>query len=277
MLHIDNCGEKNDILRCRIGPPTVDAGETPSGPRPSIGFTLSSRSLESGFGDGERMPILLKRDDSLRLLPPLAVKRASAAGEITGYGSVFGTVDSYGDIIVPGAFSRTIAEHAAAGTMPVMLWAHDPAEPIGRWVDMREDATGLWMAGKLNLDSAAGKEAYSHLRAGDVSGLSIGFRVFPDGLEFDHDGHAVLSAIKLFEVSVVALPANPAARVTSTKHLKTRSDLIDALRQIGIPKAAARAVAAKGWAGIADGDDRAEAIAAARQALGASTRKWSDQ
>jgi hypothetical protein len=76
---------------------------------------------------------------------------------------------------------------------------------------------------------------------------------------------------------VVALPANPAARVTSTKHLKTRSDLIDALRQIGIPKAAARAVAAKGWAGIADGDDRAEAIAAARQALGASTRKWSDQ
>ena len=66
-------------------------------------------------------------------LPPVEVKLAGdGTGTLSGYASRFGgRPDAYGDVIAPGAFSASLAQHAAAGTRPLMFWSHDPSRPIG--------------------------------------------------------------------------------------------------------------------------------------------------
>jgi hypothetical protein len=59
----------------------------------------------------------------LEYLLPIEVKRIVGVGEIEGYGSTFGNVDLAGDIVAPGAFTKTLAEHKAANSMPALLWA----------------------------------------------------------------------------------------------------------------------------------------------------------
>ena len=75
----------------------------------------------------------------------LEIKDVSESGVIEGYASVFGgTPDSYGDVVLPGAFAETLVKHRREGTMPLMLWGHQASElPIGDWVDMAEDARGF--------------------------------------------------------------------------------------------------------------------------------------
>ncbi|TKV42961.1 hypothetical protein A0U87_15175 [Sphingobium sp. MP9-4] len=138
--------------------------------------------------------------------------------EFSGYGAVFGNVDSYDDIIAPGAFAASIAEHKAAGTMPVMLWNHDAmAMPIGVWTDLFEDEHGLKMAGRF-LDTVAGRDAYTIAKAGAVTGLSIGYFVTASEIE-KREGKTVrvITAVKLIEVSLVTFPANDLARVDDVK------------------------------------------------------------
>jgi HK97 family phage prohead protease len=200
-------------------------------------------------------------DGGLRLLPAITIKRASQNGELAGYASTFnGDPDAYGDVVAPGAFSRTIAEHQAAKTAPLMLWSHNIDVPIGRWTSMKEDARGLFVEGRINLETTAGRDAYEHLRAGDVNGLSIGFRTYPGGRTYNNDGTATLTAVKLFEISVVGLPANAGARVECVKSIQTRSDLIAALRNVGFSRSEAKRVAAGGWAAYAGHGEEAEAI-----------------
>lgn len=117
--------------------------------------------------------------DALRLTPALPFEaKASAEGVIEGVAAAFGgEPDAYGDVIQRGAFRATLDRHKAEGAAPVMLWSHDPARVIGRWIDMRETPEGLAATGSLNLRTQAGREAFEHVRAGDVSGLSIGYRV----------------------------------------------------------------------------------------------------
>src|SRR3712207_5134702 len=107
----------------------------------------------------------------------LAVKWAPAdAGTFTGYASVFAVRDSYGDIVQPGAFAASLAAHEAAGTTPLLLWQHRVDAPIGTWTELREDAHGLRVTGRLVLDTPEGAKAYALLKAGALNGLSIGFR-----------------------------------------------------------------------------------------------------
>lgn len=224
------------------------------------------------------MNSLTKRDESsvLRLSPTLEIKRASQAGKIQGYASTFGgEPDSYGDLIAPGAFRRSLSAHAKAGTAPLMLWAHDIATPIGRWDELREDANGLLVEGELNLASRAGQEAHALLKHRDVSGLSIGFRTHPGGRTSDSAGNSLLTSVDLLEVSIVPLPANQRARVTSVKSFATRAELIDALREIGLPKAAAKRVAAGGWNALADDGADPDEIEEIKTALRRSAAKWS--
>lgn len=112
---------------------------------------------------------------TLEHLPPFELKRAGDAGEIAGYASVFGGTDAFGDRIAPGAFSRSLAEHRAAGTRPLMLWQHDATKPVGVWTSLAEDERGLKVVGRLTLDSTGGRDAYALLKDGAVGGLSIGF------------------------------------------------------------------------------------------------------
>ena len=107
-----------------------------------------------------------KRSPALRL----KFDAASGNGEFSGYASTYGGLpDSYGDVIAAGAYSETLKAHKAAGTMPVMLWAHDQARPIGRWLEMKEDAKGLFVRGQCNLNTTAGRDAHEHIKAGDVT------------------------------------------------------------------------------------------------------------
>lgn len=144
------------------------------------------------------------------------VRATGEDGTVEGYGSVFGVKDSYDDIIVPGAFKASLAAHKAAGTMPAMLWQHDPSEPIGVWTDMEEDAKGLKIKGRLAMETTRGKEAHALMKMKALNGLSIGFVCTAKSYN-DRDGTRTISEIDLWEVSLVTFPANSAARVTGVK------------------------------------------------------------
>ena len=138
------------------------------------------------------------------------------AGLLAGYASVFdGEPDSYGDVIAKGAFTKSLAEHKAAGSTPLLLWQHDPTEPIGVWLSLREDATGLAVTGRLILETRRGQEAYALLKAGALNGLSIGFRTRAS--ERRSGGGRILQDLELIEISLVSIPAASRARVTSVK------------------------------------------------------------
>lgn len=151
-----------------------------------------------------------------------AIERKFAVNNSTrtleGYGAVFSNVDSYGDVIRPGAFAKSLAAHIAAGTAPAMLFNHRAIDlPIGVWTSLEEDANGLKMEGSF-LDTTAGTDAYKCVKAGAISGLSIGFIVTAFDVERDGDVlRRFITEVDLIEVSVVNFPANDLARVESVK------------------------------------------------------------
>lgn len=203
---------------------------------------------------------------TLQISLPLLELRSEAQGLITGYGAVFGGIDSYGDTILKGAFNASLAKHAASGSAPVLLWAHKMDSPIGRWTEMIEDARGLKVTGQINLRTAAGKEAFEHLRAGDVNGLSIGYNVPKGGSEY-REGINFLKQIDLAEVSIVSVPADSAARISSVKGLAikpvTVRGLEEALQEIGFSRREAKNIAAKGYGAISAPDTKSNELVAA--------------
>lgn len=149
--------------------------------------------------------------------PVLEIKSLDESGTFSGYGSIYGNKDAYGDVVMPGAFGKSLAEHARKGSKPKMFWQHDPHEPIGSWVNAEEDTKGLWLEGRLNMEVQRAREAYALLKAGDIDGLSIGYHVVsaePD----EKAGVLRLKELKLAEVSIVSIGANERALVDSVKH-----------------------------------------------------------
>ena len=184
---------------------------------------------------------------------PLDVKAVSDDGTIEGYGSIFGNVDSYGEIVEPGAFTQSLVDARRKGQTIKMLWQHDRERPIGICEDLAEDAKGLWARGRLAIDvSPLAKEVHGLLKMGALDGLSIGYRTI------DADPHPtkpnVISLKKLLlkEVSVVTFAANDKARVESVKqmvaagNLPTVREFETFLRDAGgFSKSLAAAIAAK--------------------------------
>lgn len=162
--------------------------------------------------------------------PVLEIKALKETGEFEGYASTFGgEPDSYGDVIAPGAYTDSLAEHAAKGTMPKMFWQHDSREPIGKWLAAQEDAKGLLMRGKLNMGVQRAKEAYALLKEEDIDGLSIGYRI----KEYSVDTETqvwTLERLDLFEVSVVSIGANENATISSVKAAKAHHELTEMLK-----------------------------------------------
>lgn len=148
--------------------------------------------------------------------PVLKVKELTDAGTFEGYGSIFGNRDSYGDVVERGAFAKSLATHEARGSKPKLFWQHDMHQPIGSWTEMKEDDTGLWAKGRLNMDVQRGREAHALLKAGDIDGLSIGYHTItaePDKAA----GVLLLKELDLVEVSVVSVGANDRALVDAVK------------------------------------------------------------
>lgn len=173
----------------------------------------------------------------------LQIKAAGDDGTIEGYGSVFGVRDNYDDVIAKGAFVQSLKDHKAAGTMPAMLWQHDADKPIGVWTEMVEDEKGLRIKGQLAMETVKGKEAHALLKMGALNGLSIGF--MSKEWSYDSDTEVrTLTAIDLWEVSLVTFPANEKARVTNVKsadEMATPKDAEKALRDAGFSKSDATA------------------------------------
>jgi len=144
---------------------------------------------------------------------PLQIK-ALDDREFIGHGSMFGNIDLGGDVVLPGAFKRSLAKHRKAKSLPQMFWMHDPSRVPGKWTSMGEDEDGLIVKGVL-ADTPLGNEIHTLLKMDAVRGLSIGYSTVDQ--DFDADGNRLLKELELWEVSVVSLPMNPLAQVTHAK------------------------------------------------------------
>ncbi|MBN8996501.1 MAG: HK97 family phage prohead protease [Rhizobiales bacterium] len=137
-----------------------------------------------------------------------------ADGTFAGYASLFGKADLGRDMVMPGAFAESLRRRGAGGIR--MLWQHDPNQPIGIWLDMREDARGLHVKGRLAGGVGKAREVLALIRAGALDGLSIGYRTVRARKDAS-SGVRRLLEVDLFEVSVVTFPMLPGARVESVK------------------------------------------------------------
>ena len=176
-------------------------------------------------------------------------------GTIAGYGSVFGVEDWYSDIVMPGAFKRTLKERG----LPKMLWQHSSREPLGIWTEAREDEKGLWLEGQLAMKTQRGQDAYELLKMGALDGLSIGFST--KVAEYDDKKHIrKLLDVELFEVSPVTFPANEEALVEEVRAVldnpkNFERQLRDAL---GLTRDQAKALMAGGWKALSRDAEEAD-------------------
>ncbi len=137
-----------------------------------------------------------------------------ADGTVEGYASVFGEIDQARDRVMPGAFAETLR---ARGVHRIpMLFQHDPAEPVGVWLELREDHRGLYARGRLIPEVTRGRELLSLLRAGAIDGLSIGFRTVKGRIDPKTRVRSLL-AVDLWEISIVTFPLLAGARVRAVK------------------------------------------------------------
>lgn len=152
-------------------------------------------------------------------------------GFFSGYASVFGGVDAYGDTVMPGAYKSTLEDR----NRPVqMRWNHF-GEVIGKWTAMHEDEKGLWVEGELTPGHSKAEDVYASLKHGAISGLSIGYRV--NKSEPNQTKGLDLYEIDLVEISVVESPADLAAQIGDIKSefesIKSEKELEAFLREVG--------------------------------------------
>lgn len=170
--------------------------------------------------------------------------------EFEGHGSIFGNVDLGGDVVLPGAFKRTLADHKKSGSMPSMFWMHKPDQVAGVWHDVREDGKGLYVRGEL-VDTQLGNEMRTLLQKKAVRGLSIGYRAVDT--DYDRDGNRLLKEVDLWEISIVSMAMNPLAKVEAAKsrlsplgeYVPTEREFERTLRDAGYSRAVARHLAGK--------------------------------
>jgi HK97 family phage prohead protease len=143
------------------------------------------------------------------------LKAVEADGTFSGYASRFGIADLGRDLVLPGAFRDSLAQRGARGIK--LLFQHDPAEPIGVWLELREDGNGLFVRGHVLPEIERGREVLALMRAGALDGLSIGFRAV-EGRTDAKTGVRRLSKIDLWEISIVTFPMQPEARIAAVKN-----------------------------------------------------------
>ncbi len=144
-----------------------------------------------------------------RLVPVLP-----GSGVFEGYASLFGRRDSQGDVVLAGAFAQSLRVKKPENIR--MLFQHNPAEPVGTWIDMAERERGLFVRGRLNLRVQRGRELLALLESGGLDGLSIGFKTVRARND-RASGTRQLLQIDLWEISLVTFPMLDGARVSTVK------------------------------------------------------------
>lgn len=165
--------------------------------------------------------------------------------EFEGLGSVFGNEDLGGDVVLPGAFKRTLADHKKTDKLPPMFWGHDSSKVPGKWLAMSEGHDGLKVRGTL-APTPLGDEIRTLLKMDAVSGLSIGYRV--SDWDYDKEGRRLLKEVDLWEVSIVSLPMNPLATIENVKsrtsgrgeYVPTKTEFEQTLREAGCSRSVAK-------------------------------------
>lgn len=189
-----------------------------------------------------------------------SIKSLDDAGLIEGLAAGFGNVDHGGDMIMPGAFAKSLASRA--GRAVPMLNNHDQGRPIGVWTELRETGEGLAAKGRIITSTRDGADAHALARAGAMGGLSIGYGV---------DRHVrttkarELHELTLHEVSLVAVPMNDRARISAVKAIGNVRDIEEMLHDGGMSGRKAKRAAEAAWKAINEAED--EAVSPALAAL----------
>jgi HK97 family phage prohead protease len=147
-------------------------------------------------------------------LPSTSRVSVTGDGAVEGYASLFGEVDQARDMVMPGAFTQTL-QNRGLRRIP-MLFQHDPSEPVGIWLELREDWRGLWARGCLIPEVARGRELLALVREGAIDGLSIGYRTVRGRID-PKTRIRRLYQVDLWEVSIVTFPLLTGARVHAVK------------------------------------------------------------
>lgn len=179
-------------------------------------------------------------------------------GQFVGYASVFGNVDSYGDIVQPGAFTKTLEAWDASADVLSCLWAHDMSDPfsnLGEVLEAAQDDHGLRVKVALDLDNPKAAQIYRLAKGRRLTQMSFAYEVL-DGEKTD-DGY-LLKELALYEVSLVPLGANS---LTDVVAIKTLSDgLVDGLK-------AGRTLSGKNEQAIRDAIDILEEVLKTLEAI----------
>ncbi|MCC6918086.1 MAG: HK97 family phage prohead protease [Alphaproteobacteria bacterium] len=192
-----------------------------------------------------------------RKFAELGLGEVEEDGSFCGYASLFGTVDLVKDVVERGAFAASLRRRGPGGIR--MLFQHDPGEPIGTWTEIREDARGLFVRGRLAKDVGRAREVLALMRGKALDGLSIGFRTVRAKADPAKGVRRILEA-DLWEISVVTFPMLPEARVAQVKgRLPTVREFERWLtRDAGLTRSDARTVIAKGFANLTRERDAAQ-------------------
>jgi uncharacterized protein len=173
----------------------------------------------------------------------------------TGYASIFNSTDLGNDIVMPGAFQKSLRDHGN----PLLLFQHKHDEcPVGTIVEAREDKRGLWVKGELPKDDAFCRDRLvPQLKRRGLKGMSIGYRTLQSERRKE-DGVRLLKELRLYECSFVSMPMHPEAGLevikadeTTPKEVKaflaSMADLTAAITEIAEAKREADELAASVW------------------------------
>lgn len=184
----------------------------------------------------------------------LETKAVFEDGTFEGYASLFDAEDMGRDVVMRGAFAESLRAKGAAGIK--MLFQHDPAEPIGVWDEIREDAKGLYVRGRLMTAVAKAREVLSLMRVGALDGLSIGFKAQRTQRDARNGVRRILK-LDLWEISVVTFPMLPQARVSAVKMSPFRESVPTEraferwlTQEAGLTRSEARALMRDGLGGL---------------------------
>jgi HK97 family phage prohead protease len=179
--------------------------------------------------------------------------------KFSGYASVFNGIDSYGDMIMPGAYKNTIVDRER----PIQLRWNHYGPVIGKFTEVYEDEKGLFVEGELTKGHSTAEDAAALLRHGAISGLSIGY------VAKDEEQDGVIRKLKeidLFEISLVESPADNNAHISSIKSAEKLKDIESVLRQKGFSQKEATEIVAK-VKKIVHGEREQEKAAAEKAAI----------
>lgn len=196
------------------------------------------------------------------------IKLDAESGKFSGYASVFGGVDSYGDTLIKGAFDYTLRNNGK----PKMFYNHTWDMPIGKWLKVKEDDHGLWVEGELTPGHSKAADVYASLKHGTLDGLSIGGYLKQGDYDETEDGRVIRKWSNLVEISPVVFPADGSARIdlSSVKSMDIEA-AIDGLNTIrdferflrdagGLTKGLTEALVSRAKVVFAQGEPEKEAI-----------------